>query len=81
MKITTRAALWGAKVMAKRKLRKNRGKLLMAAGGVGAAIAAGIVVRRLTMADLAGQVVLITGARAGWAFCWRANSSGRAAGW
>ncbi len=68
MKITTRAALWGARRMAKRKLRKNRGKLLMAAGGVGAAVAAGMVVRRLTMADLKGQVVLITGGSRGLGF-------------
>jgi NAD(P)-dependent dehydrogenase (short-subunit alcohol dehydrogenase family) len=68
MKITTRAALWGARRIAKRKLKKNRGKILMAAGGVGAAVAAGLVVRRLTMADLKGEVVLITGGSRGLGF-------------
>ena len=68
MKITTRAALWGARRMAKHKLKKNRGKLLAVAGGVGAAIAAGLVVRRLTMADLRGEVALITGGSRGLGF-------------
>lgn len=68
MKITTRAALWGVRRIAKQKLRKNRGKLLAVAGGVGAAVAAGVVVRRLTMADLRGEVALITGGSRGLGF-------------
>jgi NAD(P)-dependent dehydrogenase (short-subunit alcohol dehydrogenase family) len=72
MKLTTRMAVWGAKRVARRvarrKLERNRGKLLMVAGGVGAAIAGGIVVRRLTMADLTDQVVLITGGSRGLGF-------------
>jgi NAD(P)-dependent dehydrogenase (short-subunit alcohol dehydrogenase family) len=68
MKITTRAALWGVRRIARRELRKNRGKLLLAAGGAGAVVAGGIVARRLLMADLTDQVVLITGGSRGLGF-------------
>ncbi len=68
MRLRTRVAVWGAKRVAKRKLKQNRDKLIIAGAVAGAAIAGGLVVRRLMMADLTDQVVLITGGSRGLGF-------------
>ncbi len=63
-----RTAYWAAKRAAKSAVRRNRGRLIATAAGVSAGIAGLALLRRARMADLRGEVAVITGSSRGLGF-------------